>query len=122
MAERLTLPSGAWVELRDPSELRRGDKKRALRMVPLKGEAELTLGMPTEMADGVIAVMITAWSYMLPLPVTPESLDQLPMEDGNALEELEAIKAAHKLLFPDEPDKTPQQVENPMSPTEPSAE
>ncbi|MGW0795897.1 hypothetical protein [Streptomyces sp. NPDC002692] len=122
MPERINLPSGAWVELRDPRELRRGDKKRALKMVPISEEGDLTLGMPSDMADGVLAVMITAWSYDLPVPVTPASLDHLPMEDGNAIEELDAIKAAHKLLFPDPPAKTPQQVGDPMSPTAPSAE
>ncbi|MFE5140306.1 hypothetical protein ACFRDV_21960 [Streptomyces fagopyri] len=122
MPERLNLPSGAWVELRDPNELRRGDKKRALKMVPISEDLDLSLGTQADMADGVLAVMIAAWSYDLPLPVTPASLDHLPMEDGNALEELAPIKAAHKLLFPDAPAKTPEQVADPMSPTEPSAE
>lgn len=121
MSERIALPSGAWVELRDPATLRRGDKKKALKMVPITEDVEMSLGMQIEMADGVLAVMITAWSYELPLPVTAASLELLPMDDGNALEELETIKAAHKLLFPEQPEKTPEQVADPASPTEPSA-
>ncbi|MFJ5217167.1 hypothetical protein ACIP98_20895 [Streptomyces sp. NPDC088354] len=122
MNQRISLPSGAWVELRDPAELRRGDKKRALRMVEISEDGALTLGTQIEMADGVLAVLIAAWSYSLPLPVTAESLEMLPMEDGNALEEHELVKAAHKLLFPGAPEPTPEQLADPASPTEPSAE
>jgi hypothetical protein len=28
--ERITLPSGNWIQLRDPQTLRRGDKKKAM--------------------------------------------------------------------------------------------
>ncbi|MFC8676672.1 hypothetical protein ACFUEN_28805 [Streptomyces griseorubiginosus] len=118
---RYGLPSGNWVELRDPAELRRGDKKRALKMVPISEDADLSLATQLEMSDGVIAVMISSWSYGLPLPATAESLGLLPMEDGNALEELEPIQAAHKLLFPEQPVATPAQAADPASPTEPSA-
>ncbi|MEV5472737.1 hypothetical protein ACIRH0_04170 [Streptomyces sp. NPDC093675] len=119
--ERITLPSGAWVELRDPATLRRGDKKTALRMVPISEDAELTLATQLEMSDGVFAVMITGWSYDLPLPVTAASLELLPMEDGAALEEHPSIEAAHKLIFPEQAKKTPEQLADPASPTEPSA-
>ncbi|MBY8341812.1 hypothetical protein JYK17_17420 [Streptomyces sp. KC 17012] len=118
---RHALPSGHWVELRDPATLRRGDKKRALRMVPIAEDIDLTLGTPVEMADGTISVMITAWSYEYPLPVTAATLDLLPLEDGNALEELPEIQEAHKLLHPDQPAATPEQVADETSPTEASA-
>ncbi|WP_019059938.1 hypothetical protein [Streptomyces prunicolor] len=119
---RIALPSGEWVELRDPATLRRGDKKRALKMVPIGEDVDLSMATQVEMADGVLAVMITAWSYALPLPVTAESLELLSMEDGNFLEENETIKEAHKVLFPEQPARTEQQVADPLSPTEPSAE
>lgn len=122
MNQRISLPSGNWVELRDPAELRRGDKKRALRMVEISEDGALTLGTQIEMADGVLAVLIAAWSYALPLPVTAESLEMLPMDDGNFLEEHELVQAAHKMLFPGAPELTPEQLADPASPTEPSAE
>ncbi|MEW2164426.1 hypothetical protein AB0912_15740 [Streptomyces sp. NPDC007084] len=122
MSERISLPSGAWVELRDPSELRRGDKKRALQMVPISEDMDLTLGTETEMTDGVLAVLITGWSFDLPLPVTAASLALLSLADGNALEGLDAVGEAKRLLFPQAPQKTEEQVKDPMSPTEPSAE
>lgn len=121
MSERFALPSGEWVELRDPETLLRGDKKKALKAVPISEDADLTLATQHEMADGVLAVMITAWSYDLPLPVTSASLELLPMADGTALEENETIKKAHRVLFPDQPTKTPEQVADPASPTGPSA-
>lgn len=119
---RITLPSGAWVELRDPSTLRRGDKKRALHMVPFDEDGALSLGMQHEMADGVLAIMITAWSYELPLPPTAASLDLLPIGDGDELEQHDALVAAHKLLYPERVEKTPEAVADPASPTEPSAD
>jgi hypothetical protein len=121
MSERVSLPSGAWVELRDPATLRRGDKKRALKLVPIDEDVELSLGTALELSDGVLVVMITAWSYDLPLPVTLESLALLPMADGDALEELPLIREAHKLLYPEQAEKTAEQVTDPASPTEPSA-
>ncbi|MCX5285694.1 hypothetical protein [Streptomyces sp. NBC_00198] len=120
--ERVTLPSGAWVELRDPTTLRRGDKKRALKLVPVSEDEGLSLGMQHEMADGILAIMITGWSYELPLPPTAASLDLLPIEDGEALEQNTTLVAAHKLLYPERVEKTPEAVADPASPTEPSAE
>ncbi|MER8030743.1 hypothetical protein ABTZ78_17490 [Streptomyces bauhiniae] len=119
---RVALPSGQWVELRDPATLLRGDKKRALKMVAFDDEGAFTLGTQMDMSDGVIAIMVNAWSFNLPLPATAEVLDLLPIADGVALEELPAIVEAHKLLFPQEPEKTEVQVADPESPTVPSAD
>ncbi|MFJ6540493.1 hypothetical protein ACIQMP_07595 [Streptomyces sp. NPDC091385] len=121
MTNRIALPSGNWVELRDIASLRRGDKKKALKMVPLGEDMDLSMGTQMDMSDGVFAVMVTAWSFDLPVPVHPEALELLPLDDSTALEELPLIKEAHKLLFPQEPAKTADQVADPASPTEPSA-
>lgn len=119
--ERIKLPSGAWVQLRDAKTLRRGDKKKALKMVPVDENASMSLAMPHEMADGVLAVLVIDWSYPLPLPSeSVESLDLLPIEDDEALKK--AVAAAQKLLFPEMPDATDaKQRQDPASPTEPSA-
>ncbi|MDT0435603.1 MULTISPECIES: hypothetical protein [Streptomyces] len=118
---RHALPSGNWVELRDPADLRRADKKRALKLVGLAEESELTLATEVEMADGVICMMIAAWSFELPMPATADSLGLLSLADSAAVEKLPEIKAAHKLIFPEQAEATPEQVADPESPTEPSA-
>ena len=116
--ERITLPSGNWIQLRDAKTLRRGDKKRAISMVT---DTDKVVQMAYEMTDGLLAVLVMDWSYELPLPGTSlESLDLLPIEDDDAL--MKAIEPARLLVFPDQPNPAdPKQVEDPASPTVPSA-
>lgn len=116
--ERITLPSGAWVQLRDPKTLRRGDKKRALAAVT--GDTDKLMAMAYGMADGLLAVLVIGWSYPLPIPSeSMESLDLLPIEDDEAL--MKAIEPARALIFPEPANPTdPKQVKDPASPTEPS--
>lgn len=118
MAERRTMPSGHWIEIRDWQELRRGDKKRAMSGIT---DIDRVLAAGYEMTDGLLTVLITNWSYELPLPsVSSQSLDLLPFEDDNALMEL--VAPAMKALAPAAPDGgDPAQVEDPASPTEASA-
>ncbi|MBK3624908.1 hypothetical protein JHN59_08610 [Streptomyces sp. MBT49] len=118
MSNRFTLPSGAWVELRDPHTLLRGDKKRLLQGLP---ETENMVYFALEMVDGLLALLVVAWSYELPLPSQdPKSLELLPIGDDEALSE--GVEPARLLIFPEQPDETSQeQREDPASPTEPSA-
>ncbi|MFJ4787560.1 hypothetical protein [Streptomyces sp. NPDC088794] len=115
---RHALPSGNWVELRDPDTLRRGDKKKALGLVPIDEDIELTLATDMQMTDGMFVVMISSWSFEY--PVSLEAIGLLPLADGTVLEGLPEIQAAHKLLFPQQPEATPEQAADPTSPTEPS--
>src|SRR5262249_31980216 len=64
--ERITLPSGAWIQLRDAKTLRRGDKKKA--MAAVTGDGERLMKMAYEMTDGLLAVLVIDWSYPYPLP------------------------------------------------------
>jgi hypothetical protein len=116
--ERVTLPSGNWIQLRDAKTLRRGDKKKAISLVT---EMDKVVRMAYEMTDGLLAVMVMDWSYQLPLPSQSlESLDLLPIEDDEAL--MKAIEPARALVFPDPSDPSDKkQQEDPASPTEPSA-
>jgi hypothetical protein len=116
--ERITLPSGAWIQLRDAKTLRRGDKKKAMSSVT--GDGERLMAMAYEMTDGLLAVLVIDWSYQLPLPSESiESLDLLPIEDDEAL--MKAIEPARALIFPEQPEPTKKQLADPASPTEPSA-
>ncbi|WP_329330722.1 hypothetical protein OIU81_02800 [Streptomyces sp. NBC_01454] len=113
--ERHNLPSGAWVQFRDPMTLRRGDKKRA--MASVSGDVDKPLAMAYEMTDGILQVLIIDWSYDLPLPsASPDSLDLLPLADDQKLMEL--TEPVRKLLWPEESAKD---AKDEASPTEPSA-
>ncbi|MFI1535581.1 hypothetical protein [Streptomyces anandii] len=114
---RKMLPSGNWVELRDPTTLLRGDKKKVLQGMP---ETDSMMKIGFAIVEGLLQILIVGWSYDLPLPSqTPESLDLIPMGDDEEL--TEAVEDARKLLFPDKPEATEEQLQEPTSPTAPSA-
>lgn len=125
---RTELPSGAWVEHRPIHELKRRDKRAmssVLRLVlPLTADGELdtaaaaegvtlTGGLMYEAATTAAACILTGWSYDLPLPrwdaerqVTENgaSLDEIPLEDSDALDALLAPYTAKLLARPDPKD------------------
>ena len=115
--ERITLPSGAWIQLKDPHTLRRGDRQQVLRAVQ---DTENTMAMGLDMVNGLLKVLVIDWSYALPIPSeSPASLDLLPLEDDDAI--TEAIEPIRKMLFPEKPDPL-KDAKDPASPTEPSAD
>jgi hypothetical protein len=118
VTERVTLPSGGWVQLRDPHTLRRGDKQRAMRAVQDTDAGELSQAL--DLINGLLTVLIIDWSYPYPIPSeTPGSLDLIPLEDDDALSE--SVEAARTLLFPGKPDPV-KDSKDPASPIEPSAD
>jgi hypothetical protein len=117
VTERVTLPSGGWVQLRDPHTLRRGDKQRAMRAVKDTDAGDLSQAL--DLINGLLTVLIVDWSYEFPVPSqTPGSLDLIPLEDDEALSE--AVEEARGLLFPGKPDPA-KDAKDAASPTEPSA-
>ncbi len=113
--ERIKLPSGAWIQLRDPHTLRRGDRQKALRAVK---DMDHDMAVGLDMVNGLLQVLVIDWSYALPLPgESPDSLDLLPLEDDDAI--TEAIEPIRKMLFPEKPDPV-KDAKDPASPTEPS--
>jgi hypothetical protein len=114
--ERVPLPSGAWVQLRDPHTLRRGDKQKAMRAVQDTDAGDLAQAL--DLINGLLTVLIIDWSYPFPIPSeAPASLDLVPLEDDDALSE--SVEPARVMLFPGKPD--PKDAADPASPTEPSA-
>lgn len=114
--ERIKLPSGAWIQLRDPHTLRRGDKQKVLRAVQ---DVDNDMGSGLDLINGLLRVLVIDWSYALPLPgESPDSLDLLPIEDDDPI--TEAIEPIRKMLFPEKPDPA-KDAKDPASPTEPSA-
>jgi hypothetical protein len=127
---RHDLPSGGWVELRDLSGLKARDHKAILRGI---NETDMTKAMSfgVDMTDGLMTVMVTAWSlpygadWAIPslcimrdaITGTPVVLDDMRAGDYAALEAL--VLPAMKVLFPKKAD--PSDVEDPASPTAPAS-
>lgn len=120
--ERIELPSGGWVELKDPKTLKARDKKAIMKAVRGVPDAENPVGFAVDISDGLIAHMIENWyvPYLeapsIPL-LDPSVLDELEIPDYDAL--TDAIKPAQELLFSDA--VTPDDHDKPGSPTPPAA-
>lgn len=109
----LNLPSGATVTLRDPRHVKSGERDRALRGLNLNDENQLDLML--DITWRVAAVLIEEWSFdLLPPAIKPESLDELTLEDADALRE--AIVPLIETLVP-KFSKTPESAADPKAPT-----
>ena len=96
MKNEITLPSGATVTLKDPSELRVKDRKRIIKS---SDGDEGQMSKALALGDAVIATMVKDWSFDLIIPsVKVESLDELTPADYDALQE--ACQDAQQFLFP----------------------
>jgi hypothetical protein len=96
MSQKITLPSGATVTLKDPRELRVKDRKRVLKTADVEG-GDLTRALA--LGDALIAMLIEDWSLDLLIPsLKIDNLDELEMKDYDAL--VDATKDAQKFLFP----------------------
>lgn len=124
MSERHALASeGAWVELRDPKELKSGDKKKVLRAV---SDIQKVMSAGLEITDGLTAMLVVNWQLPTQLPLPSQDitvLDMLEIPDYDRLTEL--VGPAQKLLFPgsaqpDTPQEQAQAVADPGSPTAPT--
>jgi len=93
--KKITLPSGATVELRDPTTLRVKDRKKVYRAA--NGEEGIMQAI--SLVDGLIAILVDSWSLDLIIPsIKLESLDELEMADYDFLaKEAEAVQST---LFP----------------------
>jgi hypothetical protein len=81
---QIKLPSGATVTLRDPKKVKSGERDRALRGLNLADENQLDVML--DITWRVASVLIEEWSYdLLPPTIKPESLDELDLEDADAL-------------------------------------
>lgn len=130
---RHTLPSGGWVELRDPATLRARDQKQLMGGVNWDQDRPVLTGL--SMTDGLIALLVTAWE----LPYERGSAEPdggpvevgfvLPSEDVTVIDDLTMpdygtltalVRPVQQQMFPAKPD--PSDYDNPTSPTEPASE
>lgn len=122
---RHTLPSGGWVELRDPTTLKARHTKAVMRSIK-----EFDQSQPVEaglsMTDGLIALMVEAWE--LPYATDDGRPWALPKDDVSMVDDLSAadymrltnlMKPAQEVLMPGNPD--PSDYDNPDSPTVPAS-
>lgn len=111
----LDLPSGGWVELRDPRLIRTRDRKRIAAQMPDEG-TKAFVGL--SMAQGLPLLLVAKWSvpyaYLsedgaedgtkagfngsVKLGITIDDVDALMTEDGDALTEF--CEPAMRFLFP----------------------
>ncbi|GAA1030803.1 MULTISPECIES: hypothetical protein [Amycolatopsis] len=131
------LPSGGWVELRDPNWLRARDRQALIRKITPDDNDQrdkFTLGF--DAINEIAALMITGWSLPYePEPVVAEDgtetarpwtlpkndvsiLDELLAGDSAALEQL--LEPARAVLMPQKP--SPDDVDDPASPSGPASE
>lgn len=118
--ERVELPSGGWMLLRHLDDLRSSHREEVVKLFP--DDSNYTMSVILRIQRKLSEVMIVAWQLpYLPgaaLPADqPEILRELTVRDENKL--FEKLKPVMDLLNPDQPD--PADVDNPDSPTGPSA-
>ena len=112
MSQKITLPSGTTVTLKDPRELRVKDRKRVLKTADVEG-GDLTRALA--LGDALIAMLIEDWSLDLLIPALKiDNLDELEMKDYDAL--VDATKDAQQYLFP----SLAESVENEKDPKAPT--
>ena len=123
--EVLTLPSGFKVALRNPKAIR--NRERRVILAGITGDTANAVGAGFDILARIQSALIVGWDVqhvddalvpsgpVLPIPsAAPESLDDLPLSDANALDTV--AQEVQKLLFPNfGPDV------DPASPTKPSA-
>jgi len=107
MSTRLPLPGGQWADLLDPDELTGADQDAFLdkydeliqevpQPAPQPDPANPAMMLPAPprqlgsagnrvMRDWLLAKLITAWSFDLPLPYTAQSRELLPVRVCNVL-------------------------------------
>lgn len=133
---RHDLPSGGWVELRDPNWLRARDRNALMRQItPEDGDNTPRIEQGFRALNAIHALMITGWSLPYePEPVVAEDgtetprpwtlpkndpaiLDELLAPDAVKLEEL--LEPARRVLMPSKP--SPDDVDDPASPSGPAS-
>lgn len=120
----LTLPSGAWVLLRDPEDLNAGDQEDLMKDLS-RPNADKPFHFAYDLTTGLKLLMIEDWHIpYLPDPVAlpianPKQLRLLKISDNNVLEN--ALLPARELLFPKRPDNSDAQLDDKSSPTMPAS-
>lgn len=120
--DRIELPSGGWIQLRDPEDFRDGDKEDMMRRIG-HVDQDRPIDAGYDLLRELKLALIEDWhipylSDPQALPIAnPKLLRELKIRDSNALEPY--VLAARALLFPAPP--SPDQYEDKASPTAPAS-
>jgi hypothetical protein len=92
---KVDLPGDGWAELREPSDLRAKDKIAVQRAMvfSLLGNQEngeesripVNAGMAEDISVALLCRVIVSWSREEPMPLTPDVIDELPIDVYQAL-------------------------------------
>ena len=95
MDKKIELPSGGWATFKDATQLKVKDRKKVFK----NAEGQDGLMQALSLVDGMLAILISEWSFEFPIPsIKLSMLDELTMADYDALAE-EAGEIQH-VLFP----------------------
>lgn len=97
---RIDLPSGNWVELRDPDDVTNGEFEDFVASMPEGTQLEVGLAI----RRGLITLMVTAWSFEFPLPATAATIRSLKARDVATISA--AMEPVRSVLMPDFGPKT----------------
>lgn len=102
MSQRYALGSeGAWVELRDATELKAGDQMDIQDAMDADGTGK----MLRQMFNALMVALVVNWQLPVQLPIpslAPESLRMMEIRDYQALKKL--VEPAQDLVFPSNPE------------------
>lgn len=114
MSNKIKLPSGATVTLKDPKGFKVKDRKKVMQIADETKGGDLSKAMA--LADALIAILVEEWSFdLLPPSIKIDSLGELDMADYDFL--VEQTKDAQKYLFPNLAE-TPETEADPKAHTE----
>jgi len=125
---KIDLPSGAWADLLTPDKLKSKHLRLANRAVTMMEQRQG--GWLLDMIDGCVAILVQEWSCVdddgktLPVPsVDLKSLDELTIEDYETLVGHEFVAEVNQRIIKVRSERvSPDDVEDPESPTVPSVE
>ena len=104
-SRRIDLPSGGWCELRDPHTVTNRERRPLLEKAEKEEAVLAASGMARlAFADKLVCLMVSAWSFDLPLPSEqPSALEDVPGIDLDTMH-LELMKPENMpFLFVGEP-------------------
>jgi hypothetical protein len=118
IVRRIDLPSGGWVEFRDPSSIRAKHKRKVMRGID---NPEKQAAAALDLTEGIAAMFIERWDIPelpnLPLPIDDLNVfDLLTVADYDAI--VDAARPAIVLFFPT---STPDDAGTPGTPTLPAS-
>ena len=125
---KIDIPSGAWADLLTPDKLKSRHLRQVNRAISQMGDARIGSKL-LDLVDGCVAIIVQEWSVVdddgNPLAIPSENfgvLDELSIDDYETLVGHEYVVATSQRILALRAERiSPDDVEDPDSPTVPSA-